>query len=88
MMTLGFFELSRHPLPRWTDIDKTKRLVGPPARASWLLTEFDRMSRAWVRKVCPVSLITVRSGGRGSCGADTWTARSVQPFPLRDERLG
>jgi hypothetical protein len=88
MMTLGFFELSRHPLPGRTDIDKTKRLVEPPARAPLLLTEFDRMSRAWVRKVRPVSLITVHSGGRGSRGANTWMARSVQPFPLRDEWLG
>jgi hypothetical protein len=46
MMMLGFFELSRHPLPRQTDIDKTKRLVGPHTHTPQLLTKFDRMSRA------------------------------------------
>jgi hypothetical protein len=61
---------------------------GPYIRASRLLTKFDRMSRTWVKKVRQVSSITVRSGGRGSRGADTWTARSVQPLPLRSGWLG
>jgi hypothetical protein len=63
-------------------------LWAPLLARPWLLTEFDRMSRAWVRKVRPVSLITVRSGGRGSRGADMWMARSALTFPLRSERLG
>jgi hypothetical protein len=88
MMMPGLFELSRHPLPGWADSDKIKCLVGPHACTPRLLIEFDRMSRAWVRKVRPVSLITVRSGGRGSRGADTWMARSALPFPLRSEWLG
>jgi hypothetical protein len=41
-----------------------------------------------MKKFRQVSSITVRSEGRGSRGADTWMARSVQPLPLRDERLG
>jgi hypothetical protein len=61
---------------------------GLHARAPRLLTEFDRMSHMWVKKVRPVSSITVRSGGRGPRGADTWTVRSVQPLLLHDERLG
>jgi hypothetical protein len=52
------------------------------------LTEFDRMSHAWVKKVCHVSSITVHSGGLSARGADTWTARSAQPLPLRNMRLG
>jgi hypothetical protein len=58
---------------------------GPNSRASRLLTTFDRMSRAWVKKIRTVSLITVHSGGHGCRGVDTWVARSALPFPLRSE---
>jgi hypothetical protein len=52
------------------------------------LTAFDRTSRAWVKKDRHVSSITVRSGGRSARGADMWAARSIQPLPLRNVRLG
>jgi hypothetical protein len=55
---------------------------------SRLLTEFDLMSRAWVKKVRHVSSITVHSGGRGAHDADTWMARSTQLLPLRNGQLG
>jgi hypothetical protein len=87
VVTLGFIELSRHLLPIRLTLTRLDTL-GRSGRASRPLTVFDHTSRAWVKKGFPVSSIIARSGGRGSRSADTWTARSVLPFPLRGERLG
>jgi hypothetical protein len=88
MMTLGFFELHAILCQYRLTLTRPNVWWAPLLARPWLLTEFDRTSRMWVRKIRLVSLITARSGGRGSRSADTWTARSALPFPLRSEWLG